>query len=190
MEYVVLVVFTLIAGLAVGFARGGRFRASAMRVPKRVRLLITALGLYTLGVLGSWVWAPLLPTFSALCGFTLAYFAWVNRDLTGARLVALGFAANATVLLINGAVPVSESAAGRAGITDVTNATDGMHVPAADATLSWLGEVIPVAFPLMPQVASPGDIAIAAGLALAVVSAMTPTVTSRATQQTRARVSG
>lgn len=169
-----LVLLALLVGLAVGHARGGNLRTILLHRPRRLRLLVTAIGLYTIGVLGGWIWTPLLPTFSALCGFALAYFAWVNQDLRGTRLVAAGFAANSLVLLVNGAVPFSTSAAMRAGIPDVAAATDELNTPTAGAIFPWLGEVIPVAFPLLPQVASPGDIAIAAGIALVVASAMLP----------------
>lgn len=167
-----LIALGLMVGLVIGYARGGRLRTASLRRPKRLRLLLTALALYTLGILGGLAWSPLLSIFTALCGFTLAYFAWVNHQFRGARLVAIGLAGNAFVLLINGGIPVSTSAAARAGVSDPGTVADGMHVPAADAVLPWLGEVIPVAFPLLPQVASPGDLILAAGLALVASSAL------------------
>lgn len=166
-----LVVIALVLGVVVGHARGGRLGLLITHQPTRARLLLTALGLYVVGVLASWAWEPLLAVMSALSGLTLAYFAWVNRELDGARLVALGLSTNAIVLLANGAVPVSTSAALRAGLTGI--AFDERHVGTAEATLPWLGKVIPVAFPPLPQVVSPGDVAIAAGLGLVATFGMT-----------------
>lgn len=166
-----LVLVALAAGLAVGYARDGRLRRLLDQPPERSRLLLTALGLVVVGVLAGWAWEPLLAFFSALSGLAIAFYAWINRRFQGALLVAGGFALNALVLLLNGAVPVSEQAADRIGADTTLAASD--VVPTAGATLPWLGKVIPVAFPPSPEVVSAGDVAIAAGLGLVVAAGMT-----------------
>lgn len=165
-----LVVIAISAGVVVGYARGGRLRSLLRQRPQRGRLVLTALGIYLAGVLGSWLWQPMLAGSMALCLLTFAYFGWVNRTFHGAALVCFGLVANAVALLVHGAVPVSESAVRRAGSEFVLD--DG-HRAAADAVLPWLGKVIPVAFPPSPEVVSIGDVAIAAGLALFIATSMT-----------------
>ncbi|TDE14953.1 DUF5317 domain-containing protein [Jiangella asiatica] len=163
---------------AAGYARGGRLRRLAAAPPVRSRLILTALGLYALGVGGSWVWEPLLPALTALCWFTLGFYAWLNRGHHGARLVALGLAANGLVIMLNGAMPVSATAQERAGVSptvaEEAPEDNGRIAATGDRTaLPWLGKVVPVAFPPRPEVVSPGDIAVAAGCAAALATGMT-----------------
>lgn len=146
----------------------------AMLRAHRNRLLLTGVALHALGVLGGWLWEPLLTVFLALSMIAWAYYAWVNKAIHGAVLVAAGLAANALVLLVNGAVPVSADAAVRAGVDPVAVATAGIHEPAGpDTRLAVLGKSIPVAFPPRPEVVSPGDVAVAAGLAVALSMGLT-----------------
>jgi hypothetical protein len=50
---------------------------------------------------------------------------------------------------------------------------DPRHVLLDDGTrLAWLADVVPVPLPLVPQVVSPGDVLVAAGLAQLVVVGM------------------
>ncbi|WP_053203264.1 DUF5317 domain-containing protein [Jiangella muralis] len=171
-----LLLLALAAGLAAGYARGGRLRRLGERPPVRSRLILTALGAYAVGVAGSWVWEPLLPAMTALCWCTLAFYAWLNRSYHGARLIALGLAANGLVILLNGGMPVSAPAQQRAGVeTTVAERPDeGVVTLAGDDTrLPWLGKAIPVAFPPRPEAVSPGDLAVAAGVAAALATAMT-----------------
>lgn len=174
MSSVVLVVLALAAGLTVGYARRGRLHRLAEPPPARNRLLLTALAFYVLGIFGGWAWEPALPLLSAIGWLVIAFYAWVNRWMPGGRLVALGVAANALVLLFNGATPVSPEAAERAG-ADMNSITSEYDTTLVDEStrLSWLAKTIPVAFPPRPEVVSPGDVAIAAGLATIVATGMT-----------------
>jgi hypothetical protein len=174
---VALVLLALAGGVMVGFARGGGL-AGIFQLPlRRHRLLLTALGLYVLGVLGGWAWEPLLSILAALAWLTIALYAWVNRRVHGAALVAAGLAANGLVLLLNGAVPVSHSAATDAGVDPAAVVdTAGHEVSGPDTLLPWLGKTVPVAFPPHPEVVSPGDVAVAAGLAVMVGLGMVHTV--------------
>jgi hypothetical protein len=169
-----LVLLAVAAGVVVGYARGGTVGRLATLRPARNRLLLTAIGLHALGVLGGWLWEPLLPALTGLSWTVLGYYAWVNRAIQGAALIAAGLIANAAVMLANGTIPVSADAAARAG-TDVAEvvASGNHEITSADTRLAWLGKVVPVAFPPRPEVVTPGDVAVAAGLALVVGTGLT-----------------
>jgi hypothetical protein len=155
------------AGVMVGYARGGGLARLITLRPRRNRLLVTAIGLHALGVLAGWLWEPLLPVLVSLSWALLAYYAWMNRPIPGTFLIAVGLAANAAVLLANGAMPVSETAAARAGADQAAILASGDHEPEDSHTrLPWLGKVVPVAFPPRPEVVTPGDVAVAAGIAV------------------------
>ena len=155
------------AGVMVGYARGGGPAKLATLRPRRNRLLVTAIGLHALGVLAGWLWAPLLPVLVSLSWLLLAYYAMVNRPIPGTVLIAAGLAANAAVLLVNGAMPVSETAAARADVDQAAILAGGDHEPEdANTRLPWLGKVVPVAFPPRPEVVTPGDVSVAAGIAV------------------------
>lgn len=189
---VVLVVLALTAGLAIGYARHGRLRHLADPPPVRNRLLLTALGLHVLAVFASWAWEPALAVLSGLSWIVIAFYAWVNRWMPGTRLVALGLSANALVLILNGAVPVSVDALARAGAstsdTDAGFATQPTEHSDESTRAAALGKTIPVAFPPHPEVVSPGDVAVAAGLATVLATGMTgrrPAVVPAARRRSR-----
>lgn len=162
-----LVLLALVAGVAAGYARGGGLARLPTLRPCRNRLLVTAVALHALGVLGGWLWEPMLPILVGLSWALLAFYAWVNRTIHGGLLIAAGLAANAAVLLLNGAMPLSESAAARAGADPATIlATGDYESIGPDTRLPWLGKVVPVAFPPRPEVVSPGDVSVAAGVAV------------------------
>lgn len=169
-----LALLAVAIGVVVGYARGGGLTRLAALRPQRNRLLLTVVGLHALGVLGGWLWEPLLPALVPLSWAVLGYYAWVNRAINGAALIAVGLVANAFVMLINGATPVSVDSAVRAGADPaVMSSTDNHQAIGPDTRLPWLGKVVPVAFPPRPEVVTPGDIAIAAGLAVAVGMGLT-----------------
>jgi hypothetical protein len=166
---VTLVLLALAGGVMFGYARSGRLARLGQLPLRRNRLLLTAISLYVLGVLGGLFWEPSLPILSALSWLTIGFYAWVNRVVQGAALVALGLAANGLVMLLNAAIPVSVSAAERAGADPVALLEPTERAPLGpDTLLPWLGKTVPIAFPPRPEVVSPGDVAVAAGLALAV----------------------
>jgi Family of unknown function (DUF5317) len=173
---VTLVLLSLAAGVAIGYARGGSLAGLSQLPLRRNRLLLTALSLSVLAVLCGWLWEPLLGVLSALSWLTVAFYAWVNRAVPGAALIAVGLAANGLVLLLNGAVPVSADAATRAGAEPIAVVGPAGREPMGpDTLLPWLGKTVPVAFPPRPEVVSPGDVALAAGLAVIAGLGMTRT---------------
>ncbi len=83
-------------------------------------------------------------------------------------LLASGAFSNFLVILLNGGMPVSESALRRAGVTDAfrngASRIKGAHIPLLPgARLRFLADVIPLRF---GSVVSVGDLLIWAGLIL------------------------
>lgn len=170
----VLVVVVLLAALVVATLRGGRLSRLGKLPLRRTWLVPVALALQVLGALKGGPAYPLgLVASLALVGTFLA----LNRRIRGTAMVALGLLANAVVVGLNGAMPVSLDATGRAGVTthDIARGQDPRHEVAGPGTrLRLLGDVIPVLLPGHPEVVSPGDVLIAAGLAELVVVGMLP----------------
>jgi hypothetical protein len=169
---VVLVIVVAVGALAVAVATGGS-RLTRVRV-RAVRLLAAAAVLQ----LGTSVLAPgsgvarlvALILTTLLVGLFLAG----NARLPGVPLIGLGLLLNVLVVGLNAAMPVSVAAAGRAGIAaaDLHLARDAMREPTGPRThLAALGDVIPVALPGRPQVVSPGDALVAAGVGLLLLTA-------------------
>ena len=170
----VLIVIGLATG--VGYLLGGRLTWLGRVSLLRRRLLGTAATAGLLGYLVSVAWpSALVVGFVAVSGLA-AYFAWLNRSVPGLFLVAAGCALNASVMASNGGMPVSLHAAGLAGARlseAVLRASPWRESADADTVLSLLGQVVPLAWPISPQVVSMGDVLIAAGCGLFVVAAMT-----------------
>lgn len=169
-----LVVCALLAALVLGRWRGGSLEALGARPLRRRRLVVAALLTQAAGAV---VGGPVHATALAVSAALLLCFLAVNRGVRGTGLVALGLLANALVVGLNGAMPVSERAAARAGVPEVVRLAelDPRHEVADDATrLPWLGDVVPVPLPLRPEVVSVGDVLVAAGLAQLVVVGMRP----------------
>lgn len=101
-----------------------------------------------------------------------ARFAAGNLHLAGIPLAAAGLLLNALVIVVNGGMPVSEHAAARAGVPLDGAVAAGRVVAGADTRLNALGESIPVPLPVLPEVDSPGDLLVAAGVGLIVVGGM------------------
>jgi hypothetical protein len=181
-----LVVVVLLVALLLGCAFGGSVeRLGALPLRSR-RLLLAAVLTQLLGALvGGPVHAVGLAGSAALVVAFLAR----NRGIRGTGLVALGLTLNAAVVAANGAMPVSAEAAGRAGVgtQDLLRGGDPRHELAGPETrLRQLGDVVPVPLPLRPEVVSPGDVLLAAGLGQLVVLAML----GRATTSTAGSTAG
>jgi len=168
-----LVLATVVGGVLIGYARGGRLRHLADAGLKGAWLLFLAVGAQialTAATVAGWRldWvdvAMLLASQVAVLAFL-----WLNRALRGTLLAAVGVALNTLVIAVHGAMPVSEAA-----VSQVPGAAwpvpTGMHRPLAEGdALWWLADVIPV--PLLRSVISVGDIVLAAGVALIVIHLM------------------
>ena len=183
-----LVVVVLAAALAVGWARGGSLdRLGAL--PLRSRRLVVAALLAQL--VGTFVGGPFYPLGLLVSAALVVAFLARNRGIRGTGLVALGLLANALVVAVNGAMPVSAQASARAGVgtQDLLTGADARHELAGPGTrLRWLGDVVPVPLPLRPEVVSSGDVLVAAGLGQLVALGMTGAgTTARAVRQGRRR---
>lgn len=172
-----LAVVVLVGAVAVGWVSGGTFAALAA-FPLRAKFLVAAaVALQVAGGLSAWTadtaW-PYVAGIAASAALVLGFCAR-NLRLPGVPLVTLGLLANAVVVGLSGAMPVSTAAAARAdvSVTSIAAGSDPRHVLAhAGTPLRMLGDVVPVPLPVHPEVASPGDVLVCAGLAELVVVAM------------------
>ncbi|HWA67574.1 MAG TPA: DUF5317 domain-containing protein [Mycobacteriales bacterium] len=165
-----LVLVVVVAAGVVATLTRGEWRGFAELQLRAKSLVVAAVAVQVAGAAladhtgHGWCYSVGLAT-SAACalGFCLA-----NLRVAGIPLVAAGLVLNALVVARNGAMPVSIVAAHRAGVSILSIATgnDPRHTIAGIGSV-WrsLGDVIPVPFPVAPEVVSPGDVLVAAGLA-------------------------
>jgi len=165
------------AGLIAALTGGRLARLGELGLHAR-RLALLAVGAQIVGSVaaaagigGRAVYLGALSLSAALAAAFLAR----NLRVPGLPLIAVGLLLNVAVVGANGAMPVSIYAAARAGvpITAISDGSDPRHIIAGEATpLGGLGDIVPVPLPLQPEVASVGDLLIAAGLGLLVFAGM------------------
>lgn len=169
---VVFVLVVLLVAIAIALATGGHLSNLGHLPIRHPSLVVAAVAVQLLGgLVGGRSYAVGLAGSVLLVGGFLLQ----NRRIEGTTLVALGLLSNALVVGLNGAMPVSAHASGRAGISihDLVAGTDPRHELADESTrLRPASDVIPVLLPLHPEVVSAGDVLIAAGLAQLVVVGM------------------
>jgi hypothetical protein len=167
-----------LAGL-VALAAGGRWHRLGELHLRGTRLLAGAVvaqaGGALFGVLG--VGDPRSSYAFGLAVSAALALAFCARNLRvhGVALVTAGLVANAVVVGVNGAMPVSIVAAfhARVPIAAISAGTDARHEIAGVGThLRVLGDIVPVPLPWHPEVVSPGDVLVAAGLAELLALAM------------------
>jgi hypothetical protein len=168
---VILVLVVAVLAVAVAVAAGG---------DRLVRLRVRAVRLLVVTAVLQLVTATLAPGSVAIRVLTLllsvlfvGLFLWGNWRVAGVPLIAAGLLLNGVVVVLNFAMPVSVSAAARAGLkpAELHLGDDPFHERAGPHTLlADLGDTIPVALPMQPQVVSPGDVLVAAGVALLLVT--------------------
>lgn len=170
------VILSVAVALVAALLAGGRLQA-AESIPFRGSLIIAAVLAPVAGVLLGVILRPagLVYAVALAAGTVLAVAClMLERKLVGTGLVAAGLFLNALVVGVNGAMPVSASASTRAGV-ELASVSDATHHPAtATTTLRVLGDVVPVPLPVRPEVISPGDLLVAAGLAQLVFMAVRP----------------
>jgi hypothetical protein len=169
---VVLAGIALLVALVLGWLTGGSLeRLGALALQARW-LVWTAFAVQAVATV---IGGPVYPVGLVVSAGLVIWFLARNRGVRGTGLVALGLLSNALVVSLNGAMPVSVDAAGRAGTTTqhILSGDDPRHELADRSTrLRPLGDVIPVRAPWRPEVVSPGDVLIAAGLAQLVLIGM------------------
>lgn len=169
-----LVVVAVLAALAWARLREGRLdRLAALRL-REPWLLALALAAQVAGALAG---GRLHAVGLAASALLVLGFLGRNRRLRGTGLVALGLLTNALVVAANGAMPVSLAAADAAGaqVQAVRDGADPRHLPMGPGTrLRALGDVVPVPLPVRPEVVSPGDLLVAAGLVRLLLRAAGP----------------
>lgn len=154
--------------LLVALVRGGTLGALARTRLRSVGLLVGSVAVQL--VAGAVARPDGAAAAAALVLGALLAAAFVARNVGvgGLALVGAGLVLNAVVVALNGAMPVSLAAADAAGVAEEQLAlgSDPRHEPLTAAT-RWgrLGDVVPVPSPLRREVVSPGDVAVAAGLA-------------------------
>ncbi|MEV8375790.1 DUF5317 domain-containing protein [Kribbella sp. NPDC056861] len=163
-----LVLLVMFLAAVAALLTGGHLTDLADNTLAGLHWLAAAATGQVLGSLTGGIAYPVGLIGSALC---IGVFLRLNLRRPGVALLALGFACNALVVALNGAMPVSLATLARAGITGF--AEDPRH-ELADATtrLPWLGDVVPVALPGLGQAVSPGDVLIAAGAGLLLYAGM------------------
>lgn len=171
----------VVAGLAVGIARGGRPRSFRGLTLHRPAVIWAAIALQLLLGLGPARSLPeaarfgVVATSYALAGGWVALNAARHRGVGRAAfaVLAAGWLLNVAAILPNGGMPVSLAAYDAAGLPAGEAVSEGhlwKHVAATgDTTLRVLGDVIPVA-PLR-AVISIGDVLLLVGIAMLVATA-------------------
>jgi hypothetical protein len=156
----------LLVGGFIGLCSGGRPRYVVQHQVRVWWLLLVGAGLefaaarLDLGGLGG-----VAVVFGYLCLLT---FAFANRSLVGMGIVAVGLAANALVIGINGGMPVRPSAVAAAHVDYGRR----HHPEGPDDRLRWLGDIIPVR--QLHLVLSFGDLILAVGVADVVAHLLHP----------------
>ncbi|MCU1600621.1 MAG: hypothetical protein JWO22_1330 [Frankiales bacterium] len=169
----------LLGALALGWARGGTLDHLGHLPLRFKRLVVAALVVQVLGGLaGGWRY----PAGLALSAALVAGFLALNRGIQGTGLVAVGLLLNALVVGVNGAMPVSGDAMGRALLStqDIISGADPRHeLIDASTHLPLIADRIPFYFPRHPEIVSTGDVLVASGLAELVVLGMGSTARRR-----------
>lgn len=169
---VLLVVLVIVLAVLLALATGGRFARLADQPLTGLRWLGAAALCQLLGALVSEA-AGIAYTVgllaSAVC---ISVFLRLNLQQPGVALLAVGFACNALVVALNGAMPVSSTALTRAGLRPQVAPDPRHEVSGGSTLLPWFGDVIPVALPNLGQAVSPGDVLIAAGAGLILYAGM------------------
>jgi hypothetical protein len=169
---VVLAGVALLVAVVLGWLTGGSLDRLG-GLPLRSRRLV--LGAFVAQALGTVIGGPFYPLGLVLSAGLVVWFLVRNRGVRGTGLVAIGLFCNALVVGLNGAMPVSVEAAGQAGTTTqhILIGDDPRHELADHTTrLRFLGDIVPVRAPWRPEVVSPGDILLAAGLSQLVLIGM------------------
>lgn len=166
-------VLAVLTGVAARL-RGGSLNGLAETTFRWTPLLVGALVLQITFLYWDPEWLGSRGGLAVVLASNGAVAVWllVNRTLPGLLLAAAGMALNVLVIAANGAMPVLESSAERAGIGQSLDDAGIKHERLdEDTVLPWLGDAIPVR--PFKEVLSVGDVVLALGLCRVVDRRMT-----------------
>jgi hypothetical protein len=163
-----LVVLVAVGAVVIALAAGGSWHGLSTLRLRQPWLVVVAIVAQAAGAElaahASHDWYTAGLAFSAAA---VLVFCVLNVRVAGLPLVTLGLALNALVVGLNAAMPVSIFSATRANvsITTIADGSDPRHTIAGIGT-TWraLGDTIPLPLPIAPEVLSPGDVLVAAGI--------------------------
>ena len=166
-----------VAGLALGWAGGGRLRGLA-ELRFRAPLLLAVAVLIQAGtglVAPGRRWLAIAVAYAVVGGWLLLNAAQHQGGIRAALvIVAFGWLLNAAPVVVNGGMPVSLEGLREVGAPATTSVSEGhfyKHVAAGpDTRLAMLGDVIPV--PAVASVVSLGDLVMVVGVLLVITLAM------------------
>jgi MFS family permease len=161
----------LVAGLLLGGHLGNLADVRLRFLPLLFLAVIVRFGTETALAAGLDIAEILrVPLFVAAYGLLLVGL-WANRSLPGLSLAFVGILSNAVAIVANGGyMPIWEPSLNAAGFTrdDVRSVFHVVLDPAIDASFLLragpLGDIIPIPFPIVQNVASIGDLFLSAGL--------------------------
>ncbi len=166
-----LLLVVLVLALILGRALGGSLaRLGALPLTGALLVLLAVAA----QVLGAALGGAAYRIGLAVSALLAAAFLASNRR-RGTALIALGLASNALVVGVNGAMPVRAAAAERLGLdlAVIAGPEHPRHQQMTSQTrLPVLGDVLPVALPVRPEVVSIGDVLLVAGAGQLVVLGM------------------
>jgi hypothetical protein len=171
-----VLVTALMAGLVAGFVAGGRLQRISglrLRVPWLV-LVALALQLVAFGPIGEHLAGGAAVVLHLFSYALLIAFALLNLGYLGVRVMTVGLLCNAAAVFANGGfMPASRTALLAAGQLYAGDTSNNSRIAETGGHLLFLGDVfwVPSWLPLA-NVFSPGDVAIAVGIALLLAMAM------------------
>lgn len=167
----------LLIGLLLGWGFGGNLRNLALARISLWYLAPLGLVLQAVPVRAGQGTTRLLPLWLLMASYALLItLAVANWRLRGFVLILVGLTLNATMIGLNQGMPVSPTAAARAGGMEAVSAIppergSKHHLAGEEDVLTPLGDSIGVA-PPFGLVVSPGDVAMYVGAAMFLTAAM------------------
>jgi hypothetical protein len=174
---VLVLIVAMAAGLAAGYALGGRLRNLEHLQLRLTWLVVAALAvqLVIFSPLGDWVPEDASVAVHMASYALLLVFAVLNRGNVGVLLAGGGTLLNAVVITANGGyMPASRRALDLAGLVTTSATHNNSAVAEHGDHLLVLGDVmaVPGGIPFFSNVFSVGDVLIAVGVALLLATAM------------------
>lgn len=166
-----LALTAVIIGVLLGLLCGGKLnRLETVSVPFYGVVLTLFVGqALARGIAAPFFAHGFIVAIWGACTFGIVLLLAATAQHIGLRLVALGSAMNATVVLLNNGMPVVSSGSLVAAVDASVQASHGFyHIADARTQLVFLGDILPAG----PYLASLGDLLLAIGCCVFIVSQM------------------